>query len=300
MRRMSGLLPVHFSGAILLAILGIAGCTKEQEARTGGAAPATPPAHPAMTESPSKGAETPGAETQGLPPGHPPIPSGMAGGAETEASEGAQGLPPGHPPLPSGMTGGSAAEGSAGTPALPAGHPPLPSGMTGGAGDASPSAGTAGAAPSAADVAARLERFGVKLEVPEGWEQVASRSSMRLATFRLPRAEGDAADGEVSVIPALGSVEANIQRWSGQFQEKPAPETSTREVGGIQVTVTEMEGTFVGAGGAQPDTRLEAAILRVPGVDQLLFIKAWGPTRTMEKWKPSFGALIDSVERAGS
>jgi hypothetical protein len=118
---------------------------------------------------------------------------------------------------------------------------------------------------------------------------------MRLATFVLPKAEGDRADAEMSVIPAMGSEEANIERWRGQFQERPEARVSTETVSGIQVTVAEMEGTFTGAGKAEPETRLWAAMARVPGVEQLIFFKAWGSRATLEKWKGSLADLVKSL-----
>jgi hypothetical protein len=126
---------------------------------------------------------------------------------------------------------------------------------------------------------------------------------MRLATFRLAKAEGDREDAEVSVIPARGSETANVERWQGQFKEKPEAKTSTRDISGVRVTVAELEGTFLsgggpamgGSGAVKPGTRLWAAILRIPGVSELIFVKAWGPKATMEKWRPSFDELLDSI-----
>jgi folate-dependent tRNA-U54 methylase TrmFO/GidA len=120
---------------------------------------------------------------------------------------------------------------------------------------------------------------------------------MRLATFRLQRSEGDTEDVEVSVIPAMGSEAANIDRWrSQQFKENPVPATTTREVPGMKLTVTEMEGTFVTASGPRPGTKLWGAIVRLSGADNLIFFKAWGPKASMEKWKASFDELAASLK----
>jgi hypothetical protein len=142
-----------------------------------------------------------------------------------------------------------------------------------------------------------LRGLGIALEIPGGWKEVPSTSSMRLATYRLERAEGDPQDAEVSLmaLPSSQTEDANIVRWRGQFQENPEAATATREKDGIRVTTAEIQGTYTGSGKAEPDTRMWGAIVRVPGGGQLLFLKSWGPKATMEKWKASFEELVASV-----
>ena len=55
-------------------------------------------------------------------------------------------------------------------------------------------------------------------EAPAGWQKVDNPNPMRKATFKIPRAEGDPEDGEMSVSLAGGTVDQNVQRWSGQFE----------------------------------------------------------------------------------
>lgn len=146
--------------------------------------------------------------------------------------------------------------------------------------------------------------MGLAVTLPTGWVEVASSSRMRLGTVRLPRVEGDTEDGELSIIPAMGTVEANVDRWSGQFQEKPVPVLSTREVGEFEITFVELWGTFspgMGAGGnstPKPETLLLGAIVRMPGVSSLLFFKAWGPRKTMDQRKPEFEEFVSSLRPA--
>lgn len=180
-------------------------------------------------------------------------------------------------------------------PELPPGHPPVPAKSADASGKP---AGQDGA--SGGDLKSKLARFGLDVTVPRGWQEEASSASMRMGTFRLQRAEGDPEDAEVSVIPAMGSEEANIDRWRRQqFKENPEPVTATREVPGMKLTTTEMEGTFLTAGGPKPGTRLWGAIVRLSGADNLIFFKAWGPKATMEKWKSSFEELAASLKPAG-
>jgi hypothetical protein len=102
----------------------------------------------------------------------------------------------------------------------------------------------------------------------------------------------------MSISSVGGSLEANIERWRGQFQEKPEPTVQKRTVSGLEVTTVEMEGTFsagMGGGGTpKPGTLLLGAIVRVPGAQNLIFFKAWGPKATMEKARGDFEAFVSS------
>ncbi len=63
-----------------------------------------------------------------------------------------------------------------------------------------------------------VEAGALKLTVPTAWKQQQPSSSLRLAQFALPAAEGDAEGGELVISgPFGGSREANITRWLGQF-----------------------------------------------------------------------------------
>ena len=56
---------------------------------------------------------------------------------------------------------------------------------------------------------------------PAGWIDRAAASSMRVAEFVVPKAAGDSEDGELIVYyfgGTGGTVEANLQRWTTQFQ----------------------------------------------------------------------------------
>ena len=226
----------------------------------------------------SKNAGNGDAAAAGGSPAHPamraaPSVSGSPGGLGARGT-----LPQGHPPVQ-------------GRSAVPA-HPPMQGG--------SPPAGSGGSI-SAEEVNAQLARFGMVVEFPEGWK-LERGSSMRLATVRLLRAEGDSKDGEMSIIPARGSVDANVRRWEGQFKEKPTAQLSTQSVeGGLEVTVVEIDGTFtsggpmMGGGAAASDTKLLGAIVQQTGKSEMVFFKAWGPTATMEKWRASFESFVQSI-----
>ena len=211
-------------------------------------------------------------------PAHPAMTAAASGGGDPHAGHGHD-----H----------AAGDPHAGVP----GAPPLGPRETGGA------TRSTSLAPAAGGIIPRLSELGLAVTVPEGWVEEPG-SGMRLATIRFPRVESDEVDGEMSVTVIGGSVEANIDRWQGQFAERPEPvRRDWTTPGGVEVTTVKLAGTFTaamapragGGGAATADTVLLGAIARVPGSDRSLFFKSWGPRATMERWEESFEAFVESL-----
>ena len=228
-----------------------------------------------------------GCETQAPAPSSPSAPS------------------PVHPAVKEPSVEGSS---KAAMPADPHGHPPV---AAPGVGSPAPGAGATTPAPAVPSSPARpgalaekLAGHGLSVQVPAGWVEEGGSRPMRLATLKLPRVEGDPEDGELSVSVVGGGLEQNVERWRGQFQEKPQPVLEKKDVNGLKVTRVEMDGSFSAGMMAQPvppkpGTKLIGLIVEVPGSQELIFFKAWGPKATMERWKPSFEELAQSFRKAG-
>lgn len=200
--------------------------------------------------------------------------------------------PPQQPPMgggglmgPSGP-GGGPGMGGMGSEGLPPGHPPT------GAGDP---AAVMGMAPGAADVAPSA----LSWTAPPRWQQVPNASTMRLATYRVPHAPGDAEDPELTITQAGGSVEANAQRWIGQFGPEGAKtaKQSTRTVGTLAIAIVEVEGKFVSGMGREGREEerwaMLGAIVQTPGMPH--FFKLTGPVKSVKAAHAEFDALIGSV-----
>lgn len=134
---------------------------------------------------------------------------------------------------------------------------------------------------------------GYKFHVPEGWAQVQPSNNMRAAELHVK-------DATVAFSMAGGSVDANIDRWAGQFTNRPEPKTEEHEVNGVPVTLVEIEGTYMegmmtGTATEQPDYTMLAAI--VPGPQMHVFIKMTGPTATINEVHDQWMEMINSVHR---
>jgi hypothetical protein len=141
---------------------------------------------------------------------------------------------------------------------------------------------------------------GITLDAPANWEQRSPASSIIAAEFVLPRAEGDDADGRLTISTAGGSVEANIDRWKGQFDPEPQ-EASDEEVdvSGLKIKIVDYSGSFNDQRGPfapavkRMGYRMIGAVIPVEG--KLYFIKATGPQKTIAKHADSIHEFIRST-----
>ena len=91
---------------------------------------------------------------------------------------------------------------------------------------------------------------------PAAWTDRAAASLMRVAEFVVPRASGDAEDGELIVYyfgGTGGSVEANLERWTSQFQSAKEPIRTSSVVNGLKLTSLDVSGTVHRRGASRFD-----------------------------------------------
>ena len=103
-----------------------------------------------------------------------------------------------------------------------------------------------------------------------------------------------------------GSVEANLDRWIGQFLQadgkpsKAAAKIAKRTIHGWPVTTVDVSGAYTGMGGpaaqpgpAMPAYRMLGAI--VEGPQGSIFIKFTGPAKTVAANQPAFDKMLASL-----
>jgi hypothetical protein len=154
---------------------------------------------------------------------------------------------------------------------------------------------------------------GLKWIQPAQWQPQAQRQ-MRLATYSVPAASGDKANAECAVYyfgeGQGGSVDANVDRWIGQFQQpdgkssRQAAKVAHIAVHGVKVTTIDVSGAYTGMGGPsmQPGApvtgyRLLGAIAEGPKGS--IFIKFTGPAKTIEANRAQFEKMIQSLQPGG-
>jgi hypothetical protein len=145
---------------------------------------------------------------------------------------------------------------------------------------------------------------GVKWTVPSGWSN-GPQKPMRLATYNVPAASGDAEGGECAVFHfgsgQGGDVQMNIDRWVSQF-ENAKPKQSSKEVNGMKVEMVEIAGTYLApsgpmmqSSGKKDNYRLLGAIIAAP--EGSVFFKFTGPAKTVGAAAKDFDALVASLTK---
>lgn len=142
--------------------------------------------------------------------------------------------------------------------------------------------------------------FGVgefSFERPEGWEWIVPSSTMRRAQLNVPNPAG----GDVAEVTFFhfgagqgGGVQANVDRWFGQFQGGTTGQ-KVETVGATRVTFVEATGTFASGMPGGPLTpkegyALRGAILENPKGD--VFVKMTGPADIVTGADAAFRQMV--------
>ena len=155
----------------------------------------------------------------------------------------------------------------------------------------------------------RAQEPALTFDPPPEWIAVPVSSPMRVAQFTLPKTAGDAEDAELTIFyfgGAGGTVEANLERWTGQMLQPDGRRSATVATttafvaGDLAVTLLDVPGIYAaevrpGSGMRyhKPDFRLKAAVVETPAGPY--FFKLVGPARTVAAWEEPFVALLESV-----
>lgn len=145
---------------------------------------------------------------------------------------------------------------------------------------------------------------GVKWTAPSGWT-VGPEKPMRVATYNIPAADGDADGAELGVFyfggGQGGDIQTNIDRWVGQF-ENAKPEQSSKEVNGMKVELVKIAGTYLApsgpmmqSSGKKANYRLLGAIVSAP--EGSVFFKLTGPAKTVVAAEGNFNAFVGSMSK---
>jgi hypothetical protein len=195
---------------------------------------------------------------------------------------------------PTATAGGAAADSNA----LPPDHPP-----TGATGDSSGAAASAPSEMTSNSSGGQSGGGAVKWTMPARWK-AGPPKQMRAATYLIPAAAGDSEDAECAVFMNIGGgVQANIDRWAGQFEKTDSPPVQKQgTINGLLVTTVDVSGTFKGGGammgqssGSKASYRLLGAIAEAPEGE--VFFKLTGPAKTVAAAQNEFQTMLKSLKK---
>ena len=148
-------------------------------------------------------------------------------------------------------------------------------------------------------------------KAPAEWTVEKPSSTMRLAQYKLPKAEGDGEDASLVLYffgsNQGGSVQANLERWISQIEQpdgsssQAKAKTETLTINQLKVSTIDLTGTYVAetAPGSSvrhnnPNYRLRAAVIETPKGAH--YVKLVGPAKTVGRWEKSFNSYLQSFE----
>jgi hypothetical protein len=151
----------------------------------------------------------------------------------------------------------------------------------------------------------------VTFTAPDGWVVEKTTSNMRVAQYKLPKADGDSEDASLVLYyfgqGQGGATQANIDRWISQMHQPDGSDSKDRAksesltVNGLKVTMVDVTGTYSaemspGSGdfASKPSYRLRAAVVETPKGSY--FAKLTGPEKTITHWDQAFRDYINSFQ----
>jgi len=152
----------------------------------------------------------------------------------------------------------------------------------------------------------KLAEGALTMQVGKVWDKKEPRVRIIEYEFAVPAAEGDEQAGRVTLMGAGGSIEANIDRWFGQFTQPDGKSTEDeakveeKTIAGQKVHLVDVSGTFSDRRGPfapavkRPGYRMLAAIIETKGRGNY-FVKFYGPEKTVKKNEKVFHDMINSL-----
>ncbi|HKQ76786.1 MAG TPA: hypothetical protein VJ810_24030 [Blastocatellia bacterium] len=104
-------------------------------------------------------------------------------------------------------------------------------------------------------------------------------------------------------INIAGGVQANIDRWIGQFEKTDgAPVQKKETINGLPVTIVDLSGTYKGGGPMMGQSGVSKAGHRllgaiVEGSEGEIFFKLTGPAKTVAAAQDEFQAMLKSLKK---
>ena len=146
------------------------------------------------------------------------------------------------------------------------------------------------AMPTAAAVGPALE-----YDLPEGWTDMGA-SGMRLATLRTGP-DGATDSGEITIIPASGTLQGNATRWQEQLTPGASQERVSRaieEAEKLEINGTESTIILLRDEAAENPQAILAAMIPLDA-SMSLFVKFKGPAAVARGLRDPFTAFVRSI-----
>jgi hypothetical protein len=148
-----------------------------------------------------------------------------------------------------------------------------------------------------AAAAPRVKQFqGISVTIPGGWIEQPPASEFIQAEYQL---NGPGGPARLTLSSAGGGLDANLERWKGQFltgPDDPPPQQDTIGIAGRDAVLLEVTGQFqdqFSGGGPQPNWSLLGAV--IPTGPANFFLKLTGPRETVAEHRDAFRRMVETA-----
>lgn len=146
-------------------------------------------------------------------------------------------------------------------------------------------------------------------KAPAGWVRKKPKSNIIEMEYEIPAAKGNEIAGRLTIMGAGGKIDANVERWYGQFEQPDGSNTKDKAkltkmtVAGQNVHFVDVAGTYKDspsgpfAGGKtvlRENYRMLAAIIETKEAGNY-FLKFYGPKETVGENEKAFKELVESL-----
>ena len=139
------------------------------------------------------------------------------------------------------------------------------------------------------------------LKPPADWKKVEVANRMIQYEFRAPKDGKEGETARITVMPATGGIEQNIDRWKSQFDGVKDGDSTVekKEIAGCTVHFVDIKGTFkdtMAAGGPKkyPSYRMLGTIIETKK-SGTVFLKMTGPQDTVEKLNEGWLKMLEEM-----
>lgn len=159
-----------------------------------------------------------------------------------------------------------------------------------------------GAVPAASAAPEKNEPYeasigGFKFTVPPDWKEQPPKSQFVLGEFAI---SGEGGPARLTLSSAGGGLDANLERWQGQFQrgpDDPEPRQSEIVFDGQKGTLIELAGTFTDMfSGGNPNRNWRMLGAAIPLGPTNFFVKLTGPQATVTAQREAFVKFVETAK----
>lgn len=154
----------------------------------------------------------------------------------------------------------------------------------------------------------KLAEGKLTMAAPESWEKKEPRTRIVEVEYAVPAKEAKTDAARLTMMASGGGVQANIDRWYGQFEQpnnkatKDVAKVEKLELSGLPVHVVDITGKFkdqprgpFGPTVVKENYRMLGAIIETNNAGTY-YVKLYGPAETVHENEKEFMGLIKSLK----